>query len=403
VPSTEKMGPGKYRAIWRDAAGKKHHSRAPYFTRMADAREYAIEQEAKARRQVARREGVLSARITWSEWWELLSARRKFDSDTGHTERHIVNKYLEPQWGHMRLNAISHQAVRIWVEELKIGRKPGYVHRIFSVFNVSIKAALKEGVLLASPCAGIDNLPHRPKLPKEYATTEYVERVKEGLREDYADVMEFYLETGMRPNEVSGLHEHRIDWNRGFVTVCEVFVRRQRVIKPFPKNRAARTIPVSDRALEIMKRRLAGRPRTGGCGLVHTDGSTCHGTLVFVSLRGRPMNPSTIAYHLRKAAISVGVQPKGAYAGRRGFASRAATGGMDAFELARVMGHDVKIAQEYVQETPGARERLQRALGERTHGLTVISGGTASGTESGTRGDSQAFPNAPVRSTENTG
>ncbi|MDX8050438.1 tyrosine-type recombinase/integrase [Lentzea sp. BCCO 10_0798] len=341
--------------------------------------------------------------------------KRNFDSDTPTTEGYIVESYLRPQWGETPLNEIAQGAVQDWVDDLKDGKlrrsktvsappSPGYIHRIYSVFNVSIKAAVKAEVLDASPCVGIE-LPKRPKRPKPYMTTKDAELLGSTLRSDYKDAVDFGLETGLRPNELTGMHASQADEEaRGF-WVTDVYVRRKKVIRGYPKDKDARFIPATDKAWEIYERRTAGRDLTTGCGIPHSDGAKCRSALVFLTVRNRPMNQDTLGYQLRTKAQKLGTATKSPYSVRRGFATRGAEGGMNAFELADVMGHsDIKITQEYVQRTRRTGDRMRAALAQpagestpRRARLKVIKG---RGTGRGIARSSHRFPSAPKKSEE---
>lgn len=93
------------------------------------------------------------------------------------------------------------------------------------------------------------------------------------------------------------------------------------------------------------------------------------------------MSAQQMGNRLRYAAKAHKVPKRTPYAGRRGFATRAARGGADAFAIAEAMGHsDVEITQGYVQD-----ERLgpviRAALGDREP-LKAIEGGPVDGDDS---------------------
>src|SRR5690606_4082343 len=155
------------------------------------------------------------------------------------------------------------------------------------------------------------------------------------------------------------------DLDRGWVEVVDTFVYRRRVIRPSPKDEDVRMVPLSSVAVEIARRRLDGRDLSAGCGLPHTDGSTCRSALVFLTERGRPMTPNAFSQSIKRAADKAGIDASNLYSVRRGYATRAAAGGMDAFLLAELMGHaDVRITRRYVQMSEAARERALAALGD---------------------------------------
>lgn len=396
MASTEKLPSGRWRGRYVDADGNKR-SVPGTFALKGDAMDAAVDEQAKARRKSAARKGTLSAKTTWGQWWEVFSADREFDSDTALTEARIVKSFLVPRWGDEPLNQIKRSGkggVQEWVDDIKRGRSASYVQRIFSVFSVSINAAVDREILLASPTAGV-KLPKRQKKPKTFLTVEELDKLRPHLSQQVRDAVDFDLETGIRPNELAGLHHHRVDVERGWMVAAEVYIFRKKMIRAWPKDEEPRVLPLSTKAIEIVKRRLEGRDLTTGCGVEHTDGSKCRHALVFLSASGGVLTRDLIGYHLRRAAEKAGIEPKSGYALRRGYATRLGQAGLDVFELQRLMGHsDINLTAEYVQQTDAARARVIAALGERTP-LSIVDGGVGRvGPEHGTDLDNQPLPEA---------
>lgn len=368
---TEPLPGGGYRGRYTDQHGKKQTVTPPdgvRFSRKTDAKLAAQEAEAKARRRAAVAAGNAPGNILWGKWWATIVDDRTFPAtDTARTERLIVENFLLPKWGDTPLNELKFSEIQDWVDTtLKVGpgMSPGYVSKIFSIFRVSIKIALKKSVLDASPCAGIV-LPTVHKKPKTYLSVKAADAMSEHLRDDYNDAISFGLETGLRPGELCGLHEDRIDFDRGWMLVAEVLVERSMQIRPFPKDGDVRMIPLTDLAMEIADRRLTGRYRFGGCGLPHTDGISCDGAIVFLTDWHRIMRPNTLTWNMRKSSRLAEIGRRTSYTIRRGWATRAAEGGLDAFAIARILGHStLEEAQGYVQETSRARLSLQDALSQ---------------------------------------
>lgn len=328
----------------------------------------------------------MSAKITWGSWWDLIAEKRTFyDTDTARTESAVVEKHIRPHWGNVPLNQIKRKSIRDWIEtqlQVRAGMSPAYVHKIYGVFAISIKRAVTDEVLDASPCVDIV-LPKVPKRPKPYMSTGSADAIGEMLRADYADALEFGLETGLRPGELCGLHADRLELDRGWMLVAEVLVERRVMIRPFPKDKDTRMVPLTDRAIEIARRRLDGRDQFAGCGVPHTDGSRCGGVLVFLTLRGNVMRPDTFRLNMKRAAEKARVAVRSPYSIRRGWATRAAEGGLDAFQIAEILGHaTLEQAQEYVQQTPMARMKLTTAMTKYPQ-LTVLQGGMGQKTDAG--------------------
>ncbi len=182
------------------------------------------------------------------------------------------------------------------------------------------------------------------------------------------------------------------------VTINEVYVFKSRFIRPWPKDDEARTVPLSAKALEIYDRQLAGRDLKQGCGVRHWKDEPCTHPLVY-TIEGRPLSPNSLGEALSNAAARAEVDHETPYGARRGYATRLAERGIDAFLLADLVGHsDLSITREYVQQTQSAQARVLAALGE-PQPLKAVG---PRGTDRGTDRDNQALPEAPQGASEDT-
>lgn len=404
MASAEKLPSGRWRGVYRDASGKKCHTKAPHHVRKRDARDAANEEEVKARRQASRREGTLSPRTPWGAWWDTIQPQREQElaGDGPQVERYRVESVIRPRWGDTPLNRIGHAGVQDWVDDLATRYKPSYVHHLYITFKVSLNKAMASEVLTASPCVSI-KLPAIIKAAKVAMTEPEAGLISKHLPKGAGDAIELGIETGLRPSELAGLHANRADLEGGWLGVREVYVRRRRAIKGMPKNEKPRVVALTAKAIEIIKRSLDGRDLTAGCGLPHLDGSECRSVLVLLNSRGKVVCPEQLRHRMITACAKAGVARKSPYATRRGYATRLAEGGLDPFEASRQMGHaSLEQTMDYVQQTSRTRGRIVAALGEPVP-LTVVDGGGQAGTQPGTDLDSQALPGTPSEARENTG
>lgn len=394
----EKLPSGKWRGgHWvKTYDGKRRKQWIGTFDRKTDAREAALEAEVKARRVAAAESGTASARMTWAQWWEIYFAKREFTSNAGANEQGYARRHLLPQWGEVPLNRIHRRPAQEWVDNLsRKGYAPSYISTVFGAFRASIKAAVVQDILSTNPLEGV-RLPRIPRKAKTFTTLEELELMRPHLHPIYADAFEFLLETGLRPGELAGLHINRIDLDQGWLTVAEVYVDKRHLIRPAPKDGDVRSVPMTSKAIEIARRQISGRKLRVGCETPHVDGVDCQYDLLFRNAYGGVLRPGTVTHQLRNASLAAGIPIRGGYSGRRGFATRAASGGMDAFLLADVMGHaDVRMTREYVQMGSDSRARALAALGEKTELSAVDDVGVGQhGTSRGTRPG-----NYPPRST----
>lgn len=368
---TESLPGGGYRGRYYDQNGQKQTADSPDgqgFRYEQDAKYAAEEQAAKARRKTAptSADATLPASMLWSDWWDRLALKREFPhTDTARTEGIVVENHVRPKWGTTPLNEITKAAAQDWVD-IELRTRPrmshNYATKIYGTFVTSIRAAVAAEILDGYPLVGV-KLPKPQKRPKPYLSVAHAPRLMAELRPDYADAVEFGLETGVRPGELCGLHADRVDFDRGWMLVAEVLLDRKCMIRPFPKDGDARMVPLTDRAMEILKRRLGKRNQYAGCGVPHTDGARCGGVLVFLTDYRRPMRPESFRYAMKGASERAEVPRRSPYALRRGFGTRAADGGLDAFQLSDIFGHaSLDESMGYVQQSSSARMKLTEAL-----------------------------------------
>lgn len=378
MASTERLPSGKWRPIARDGAGRKLPSLGT-FERKMDAAEAARNAETDARRKAAATKGTLSASTSWGDWWDLRLSKRTFDSDTLVADRSIVKEHVGPRWDEVPLNAITRNDVQTWVDGLyRSGLSPGYVTRIYRLLQGSMTAAVTEGPLTASPCMKIA-LPANRRKPMAHCTAEDITALTAEMTPLWADLVTVAFETGLRPNELAGLHSHRVHFDTGWLTVVDAYVMRARKIRGHPKDGDIREVPLTSTALEALRRQLG--DRMGSCGFEHYKGKCSH-PLVFLSDSGICTQQKQ-SYYLRKAAAAAGIEPRSPYTARRGFATVMRDKGVDPFTIGDMMGHgDLDVTKGYLQPTPAQRAKVLAALGEPTDLKAVGQNGTRRGTDS---------------------
>ncbi|WP_372495618.1 tyrosine-type recombinase/integrase [Saccharopolyspora soli] len=133
-------------------------------------------------------------------------------------------------------------------------------------------------------------------------TEDNAERLRKELSEEARDAIDLAFETGLRPGELAGLHVHRVDLDSGWLEIAEVYVAAKKAIRAYPKDDDSRFVPLTKKAIEIIRRRLEGRDLTRGCGIPHLNGEECETELVLRTPNGRPMTPSNQKAHLQRAA-----------------------------------------------------------------------------------------------------
>lgn len=343
-----------------------------------DAEIEARRKSAQPKKAAARRSAKYPPDVHWGVWWDHLATKRTFNgTGTADTEASIVRRHLRPQWDTVPLNQIINKnpavhagqvGVQEWIDSpsglaTRRGMSPGYAHRVFSVFSASIHAAVDEEIIDELPLKDL-KLPKIPKKKRPYLPPSKVAEFE--LRDDYDELLVFAAHTGLRPGEVCGLHIHRCDLKRGFITVAEVFVERRRIIRHYPKDDDHRDVPLTPVALDIVKKRIAGRDHSGKCPFPHFNGEECLSPLVFMTAYNRAYRPSSARNVMHRAAGKRKLQNTGGmYSTRHGFGTTAANNNMNLFDVSDIMGHaNLKTTKQYFQGTDGLRDRITTAFSD---------------------------------------
>lgn len=379
----EQLESGKWRGGWwnpdrtKSYTTKRTHPEHPYPTKKA-ALDVAKEEEVTAARKASISKGKASASIKWGDFWDSTRVTRA-DTETARNEDHIVEKYLRPKWGEVDLNQIYQRDVKPWALGLLVGREVSYARKIYGVFRASINRAVELEILDASPCVGV-KLPKPGRTSKPVKEQAPLERLRPFLKQCYQDLLDFGYEVGLRPGEMFGLHADAIDRATGWLTVNKTLVSRRGIIRHTPKDEESRDVPLTEKALEILDRALAGRNAKTGCGLVHYHrerpvAKPCRNALVFVNEDGNQITGWAYWRALNRACVQAKVTRVKPYDSRHWYITRALEGGLDIATVAYLVGHsDVKQTQDYVFRTAAVRDRVRAALGGRP-GLAVVPGG----------------------------
>lgn len=356
MPWGEKRSSGLYRAGWRDAAGKIQHSEAIYLTK------HAAEAAAWVAAGEARKPRVTSD-LTWSQWKDLWLPSRwsEVAASTRDGDEGRIRKWVEPQWGAVLLSDITTVKVRAWVRRLRSdGVSPSSIEKIYRLLSASLRDAVEDEVLTANPCSGIKLAPPEPG-HERWLEPEEVDRAVGFMERPYSTAVQLLAETGLRYGELAGLHWQRVDLRHGRAHVVEAWSRAGGWIEPYPKGRKLRTIPLSDKAQEILTS-LARNP--GTCGQQHHGGVACRSTLVLTGPRGVPLDSHNMRdRHWVPALELAGIDHARQHDLRHSHASWLAQAGVALTDIAEMLGHsDAYVTARYKHMANRHLDRVREAL-----------------------------------------
>lgn len=353
---------GKYRAMYRDAYGRKLVVRGRKFTNKQAAIRAGAAAEEDARQATFR--NADAARMKWGDWCDKWWPNRPVATNTLRQDSYRRDKYLLPRWGGTKLCDINRHDVKQWAVALSLlpnGREDdagepatlsnSQVQKIVHLLSASLSAAIDAEILSLNPALRLKLPPPRPAVER-FLTFEEWEAVHAQLPTERDQMIaETLVRTGLRWGELAGAHEHRL--RGGKLHVVETWEPELGKIKPYPKGKRVRYVPVSPKHQE----RLLAFPRASVCGKPHTEGRCVSGLLVS-SPGGMPVDGHNWSERVWAPAVdAAGIGRCRVHDLRHTFASWQLQAGLPLADVGKLLGHVSPVTTQryaHLTEAPSA-------------------------------------------------
>jgi integrase len=298
----ERRGPGRWRARYRDPAGKE---RSRTFPRKSDADRFLVTVEAsKLQGRWVDPAGARTPFGGYAEQWLSIQVFR--DTTRQKVEGHL-RKHLLPFFGHRPIGAIRPSEVQAWVRGRSEALAPATVEVMYRYLAAIFLAAVRDRLIGETPCRGIA-LPEKEERRERPLTDEQVMRLIDALpaRSRLGGVLG--AGAGLRQGEAHGLLVPNVDFLRGVV-----HVRLQLVTvtgrPPYlrrPKSRASvRSVPVDRWVTDAIAAHIA---QFGTISVPDEHGHMVEG-LIISTASGKPVSRQRWTEAWAHAATAVGVKP----------------------------------------------------------------------------------------------
>lgn len=166
---------------------------------------------------------------------------------------------MMPKWGDVPLSDITRFAVKSWAAELaKSGLAVGTVRRHVYVFSASLAAAMDAEVIDYNPAFKI-NLVGGHQEVRRYLKGIELQRLLSKLDGVNLAMITTQVGTGLRWGELAGLQVHRVDLERDVVRVAEVWDDQGHRLKPYPKGKRPREVPIPEWAKPLLAQQIGER------------------------------------------------------------------------------------------------------------------------------------------------
>lgn len=342
MASVRRLPSGKWQGIAIHPSGKRA---TKAFTLKGQARAWADDTESGWRRGTVRDPGA--GRMTVRAWYAIWAPTREISPTTEQRQTRLHRKLLLPHWGDWPLESIARTDVKAWVATMKRdGVSPAEIQMAFYGLSAMLRAASDETppLIVHDPCARV-KLPTLPPPPDRVFTPQEMTVVLDAMNDPWRTMAELSLWTGLRYEEIAGLHGDAVDWMRNTVHVRVVRASTVETDRAGAKSAAGvRKVPVPPHVTEAMSALMLGRARTDR---------------VFLH-EGRAPKYNTWFWHWRRAFETTGVEYARPYTLRHTAASWLTEAGVDQRRIADLLGHaSLRPTWRYAHLAPGAHDKIR--------------------------------------------
>jgi integrase len=175
------------------------------------------------------------------------------EATTRESYRYILDRYLLPALGDLRMADVLPNEVRQWIARLQgpLGVNPPSIVKCKMVLDAIFTTALNDQVVFLHPGKGVKTPPVATR-PRRIITADQYARIHAALPDDTARLLvETDVESGLRWGELTELRVKDLDLATGVLTVSRVVVEltmknrpdgQRFLVKDYPKDRKWRRL-----------------------------------------------------------------------------------------------------------------------------------------------------------------
>jgi integrase len=261
MASIAKRPDGRWRARYRDGAGKEH---ARHFARKADARRWVDEVTASI--VTGAYVDPKAGRITFDEYFADWSRRQVWETGT---ERGVRLAAGSVTFGDVPLASLRRSHIERWVKAMQTaprgdgrppGLAPGTIRTRFKSVHAVLRAAARDRIIASPPSDGI-TLPRvrRAEVAMMLPTAAQVRALLDAAPAKWTAFVALCAFAGLRLGEAAALQVGDVDFLRRTLAVSRQVQRgpRSSVEIRAPKFGSERTVYLADGLVEILAAHIA--------------------------------------------------------------------------------------------------------------------------------------------------
>jgi integrase len=243
--------------------------------------------------------GNMTVSAWLDQWLDGLDATGKLKASTRRSYREVVNLYVRPHLGHIRLARLTPEDVEKMGRTLAEAGKSGNTQRLArTILRRALGQAERRGYVARNVVALTDapavKVDERPVL-----TPEQAKQLFDALHDDR--LLPLYvvaIHTGLRQGELLALRWSDVDLEAGTLTVTGTLDRKIRQRTDPKTDKSRRNVPLTPQAMEALQVHQVRQNLEG------TQGSD---DLVFTSARGTALYDSNIRKHWHRVSANLGL------------------------------------------------------------------------------------------------
>jgi len=249
----------------------------------------------------------------------------------------IVENHLIPALGHIQLRQLQPQAVQSYYgkacEKLS-GRSVQHHHRVLSQ---SLKYAVRLGYLGRNPAELVTAPSSRKKVMRTLTPSEVEVLLKNAASNQFYPVIYTAVSTGLRQAELLGLRWRDVDLDLLSISISQVLYKRRGActFKEPKTSGSSRRIAMTSKLALFLREYKAERESLS----LHLGRLLSLDDLVFASIDGKPIDPSTLTHTFGRIVLQAGLGRVRFHDLRHTFASLMLLRGAKPKVISEALGH----------------------------------------------------------------
>jgi integrase len=215
---------GKFRANWRDPAGKQ---KAKTFRTKKEANAYLAEVEGNLNKGTY--VDPHAGRVRFGDFATRWLAGRDVEARTAERTLSLLRTHIRPKWDDWPLSKIDYMAVQEWVTELGRTLAPGTVAKCYGILLMVLRTAVRARLIAVNPAEGV-KVPGAHKRQAQIATItreQFFGKLLPAVPAEHQAIVCMAAGAGLRWGECAGLTWGAVDLDRATVRVVQVAWRRR--------------------------------------------------------------------------------------------------------------------------------------------------------------------------------